>query len=392
MGRTTHLDPEVTVALQGTLDTFALPDVLRLLAATKKTGQLRITSGRGAGSVWVDGGDISGIEAPHAPHATEPTDALFELLRFEEGSFTFDADATRDVSGAAEDIEVLLSGAEALLVEWRQIEAVVPSLDAWVTLRRTLATPEVSVDQSSWTTIVAVGSGATVRRMSEHLGLSELPVSRVVRDLVELGLADVELSAPSGVQDDAPAAEQLDTEPDAASIVAEAEAPEAALKPLAPVRRAPDADDHAPDDGSGADAPLPVARPLRARRVARTDRVEAGQSPEHFVPLDLPGQGPGPSYERIEGEDDTEVAPLGMDDLAAAFPGLSNRSVDPTPDDEELARQLATLSPRAAEAVRAAAEATTAEERDAALDAADQSEDEPINRGLLLKFLSSVKS
>ena len=41
MGTTTHLDPEVTVALQGTLDTFALPDVLRLLAATKKTGRLR---------------------------------------------------------------------------------------------------------------------------------------------------------------------------------------------------------------------------------------------------------------------------------------------------------------------------------------------------------------
>ena len=32
MGRTTHSPPEVAVALQGTLDTFALPDVLRLLA------------------------------------------------------------------------------------------------------------------------------------------------------------------------------------------------------------------------------------------------------------------------------------------------------------------------------------------------------------------------
>jgi hypothetical protein len=59
-------------------------------------------------------------------------------------------------------------------------------------------------------------------------------------------------------------------------------------------------------------------------------------------------------------------------------------------DDEELAKQLATLSPRAANAIRAAAEAKTDEERDAALDSVDG--DEPLNRGLLLKFLSSVKS
>lgn len=59
--------------------------------------------------------------------------------------------------------------------------------------------------------------------------------------------------------------------------------------------------------------------------------------------------------------------------------------------DEELSRQLATLSPRAADAVRAAAEAETDEEREAALDGVDEG-DETLNRGLLLKFLSSVKS
>ena len=85
-----------------------------------------------------------------------------------------------------------------------------------------------------------------------------------------------------------------------------------------------------------------------------------------------------------------------VDDLAAAFPGLANRATstplsDDEIEDEEIAKQLATLSPRAASAIRAAAEATTDEEREAALDAVDD-EDQPLNRGLLLKFLSSVKS
>ena len=58
-------------------------------------------------------------------------------------------------------------------------------------------------------------------------------------------------------------------------------------------------------------------------------------------------------------------------------------------DAAEIARQLANLSPKAAKAVAAAAKATTSEEREAALAEVDETED-PINRGLLLKFLGSV--
>ena len=60
-------------------------------------------------------------------------------------------------------------------------------------------------------------------------------------------------------------------------------------------------------------------------------------------------------------------------------------------DAAEIARQLANLSPKAAKAVAAAAKATTTEEREAALAEVDDTED-PINRGLLLKFLGSVNS
>jgi hypothetical protein len=402
------------VALQGTLDTFALPDVLRLLAATKKTGRLRITGGRGNGSVWVDGGGVAGLEAPHAPLATEPVDALFELLRFDEGSFTFDADVTHDGAPHPEDVETLLTGAEALLAEWREIESVVPSMDAFVTLRRTLASPEVSIDAASWTTVVAVGGGATVRRMAEDLCLAELPVSRTVRDLVVLGLADIAPAAPiARIEPTAPPADEtlLETNVHAtdAPVVdddldgAIAVDLDAAHEPLTPAPDAePDAghdavDDPHPQAAPDEDAPLPIARPLRARRVKDHGRAETPEEDDVFVPLELPGHGPAGSYDPVDEDEDDEIregedALTEADDLAAAFPGLANRAADPTPEEEELARQLATLSPRAAEAVRAAAEAATDEEREAALDEVDGDEERPINRGLLLKFLSSVKS
>ncbi|MGK2948385.1 MAG: DUF4388 domain-containing protein, partial [Acidimicrobiales bacterium] len=196
---------EVSVALQGTLDTFALSDVLRLLAATKKTGRLRITGSRGTGSAWVATGEVVAIEATHAPHATTATDALFELLRFEEGSFTFDADATHSDPGPASDVESVLMASEALLDEWRTIEAVVPSMDAWVTLRRQLPEGKAVIDQEQWASIVAIGAGATVRRMAEELCLAELPVSRAVKALVEADLVDLAAAAPATAAPAAPA-------------------------------------------------------------------------------------------------------------------------------------------------------------------------------------------
>jgi hypothetical protein len=146
------------------------------------------------------------------------------------------------------------------------------------------------------------------------------------------------------------------------------------------------------------DEALPAARPIRARRPRTTLVASDGPAePERFVPLELPGHGPA-TYDSDQPETvEDGAADLAESDLAAAFPGLANRPLSDAADtsevdDDELARQLATLSPRAAEAVRAAAGAETPEERDAALDGVDVDADQPINRGLLLKFLSSVKS
>jgi len=357
MGTTTHLaPPEVSVALQGTLDTFALPDVLRLLAATKKSGRLRLDGDRGTGDVWVNGGAVAAVEASRAPRATEAVDALFELLRFDEGSFTFDADAVHDGAAAALDVEALLDGAEAQLREWREIESIVPSLDAWVTLRRTLPEAEVIIDQDRWTTLVAVGGGATVGSMGHQLGLSELPVSRAVRDLVELGLVDLTSVAPVPTP--------------SASVVEPDEEP-AAVTGIEVVSVDEETAEASEDEPLG--APLTLGqrqRRSRAMRAAGTSRDE----PETFVPLDLPQLShESTSYDPVEPE-----------------PELRGDDAEAEERADELERQLATLSPKAAEAVRAAAAADTDAEREAALAEVIDGE-APLNRGLLLKFLSSVK-
>ena len=181
------------MALQGTLDTFALPDVLRLLASTNKSGCLHVTGSRGAGDVWFHGGGIVAADTAAALPTSEPVEVLCELLRNVDGHFSFEADAVREdaAEAAPAEIEPLLVEAEQLVAEWAEIEQVVPSMDAWVNLVEDLPKAKVSVDAATWKVIIAVGGGSTVRDVGTWMGLGELAVSRGVRDLVRLGLAEI---------------------------------------------------------------------------------------------------------------------------------------------------------------------------------------------------------
>jgi hypothetical protein len=322
------------VALQGTLETFALPDVLRLLASTHKTGRLRLNGATGSGSLWLADGAIVASEASRAPLAHSASDVLFELLRFKEGDFVFDDDDAPTSAGDPADIEDALGSAEGMLEEWKSIEAVVPSLDGWVSLRAELPTDEVSLDGARWRQVVAVAGGATVAQLGEVLGLAELPVSRTVKELVELGLVEIG-EAPAGAPFSSAPSPTLEAE--AMTNFAHVEPSVETREPEPPILTV--VGDRAGSDVFDPNA-LVIEEPVYASSPAVAD----------LPPAD--------------------------DDLA---------------DAAEIARQLANLSPKAAKAVAAAAKATTTEEREAALAEVDDTED-PINRGLLLKFLGSVNS
>ncbi len=300
------------MALQGTLDTFALPDVLRLLASTKKTGRLLVSGSRGTGSVWVDNGGVVGSEATGAaPEAPAP-----------DGAFTFEAGTTTDKPAPSRAVEPLLVDAERLLTEWREIEAVVPSMDAWVSLVPELASDEIAVSAVRWKTIVAVGSGTSVTGIGATLELGEIDVCRQVKDLVELGLAKVSTT------------------------------------------------------------PMPTIRPLEESDAAGLNGTAAKWDP---FAIEIPGVDAVAAVPAVEAEPEPEP----VDEISVVADEVDD---DEPLEADEMAKQLASLSPKAARAVAAAAKASTTEERDAALAEVSDEDDEPINRGLLLKFLSSVKS
>ena len=353
------------MALQGTLETFSVPEVLRLLSGTRKTGLLALEGDRGAGNVWLAEGQLVGARSDH--EADGPVEAvLFDLLRYREGSFVFESDATYDGADPVElDIEEALEAAEELLTEWREIESVVPTLDIRVTMARALADDEVTITGAQWECLAAIGSGTTGRRLGTELGLGELDASRRLRDLVESGL--IEVAEPS-------------------------ESLTAGLAGF--VARSAEEDREASD----AFAEEPVAVDLVS--------VDAVADPDLDLELDDTDTDvdDGPSYEDQYTEPEQPWAASDEDDdtlvsaeLDAGDPDLEDDDPEPDTgldavaddgDPDEFLSQLANLSPRAAAAVEATA--STAEAGGAHLPSGEA--DEEINRNLLLKFLSSTKN
>jgi hypothetical protein len=333
------------VALQGTLETFSLPDVLQLLSSTKKSGCLRVTGERADGSVWLAEGSI--IAAKVGDDASgSPVDVVFELLRLETGEFVFDDGGLPDEAGKPVDVSTALEEAGKLVEEWAAIETVVPSADHWVSLAPALPGDEVTISADRWKALVAVAGGDSVRGLGSTLELAELPVARLVKELVEAEL--VQIGEPREAAPPPTAAPvEVVPEPDTEPTTAEPEV--AAVEEPAPEPERFD------PDALVIDRDAPLAPP------------------------------PSPAFS-VVADEPVEEAPA----VEEAAPPVDEGPITPEPGEAaEIARQLANLSPKAARAVAAAAKATTPEEREAAL-AEVEASDEQINRDLLLKFLGSV--
>ena len=209
------------MALQGTLDTFALPDVLRLLASTRKSGRLLVQGDDGNGSLFLDGGSVVGGETNLAP-TDEGHEVLFELLRLGDGSFLFDpAESTPD-PGAPAEVEDVITKAESAHAEWQDLSTVVPSLDVGIELAEDLPDDDATIDRDRWRLIVGIGSGTTVRSLGDQLGMRELPILRATRGMVDDGLAVIGDGGSSGGRASSASLPTLDDEPEADDLFDEA--------------------------------------------------------------------------------------------------------------------------------------------------------------------------
>jgi len=359
------------VSLQGSLDTFALPDVLVLLASTKKSGELHVAGSRTPsggrsidlqGLLWVDDGRLVGHEVGRAPDAAS---AVFELLRLTEGSFSFVAGMPPSPLPPIE-IEPVLADAQAFLVEWQEIERVVPSLSAWVRLAPEPPAAHVSMRADQWRLVVATAGGCDVAAIVDHLAQGELPGCRAVKELVEAGLAEISTGAPGTIGLEAYAGSFGSTVAGSAGTLSNDGA-------------APERDEPAePDEALSEPAPESVA----AEGIVDFDSLIT------LPPRASKPRSPSRSKHTLKEPVSPRRQTLGsfLDDQPDGHDDTQQSEA------EALARQLASITAQPQDEL--AMEAPFDHDAHAAdPDSLETAEgDEPLNRGLLLKFLSSVRN
>ncbi len=226
------------MSLEGTLETIALPDVLALLSVTAKTGELRIESGGGVGSVWFDAGRVAGFDVGTTKG---PVDALFALLRLQEGKFKFHTGTATVNPLTPQDVAPVLDEAESRLAEWPGIAAVVPSVYSGLKLRPDVE-GTVMLRPDQWRLVATIGAGRTVAEVLSLRDLGEFEGCRAVKELVDLRLVDVAAGpapSPAAGLRPAPASQTVE------AATANGPAPAAALSEAAA--------DGGPDDGEVAD-------------------------------------------------------------------------------------------------------------------------------------------
>ncbi|MEI7591782.1 MAG: DUF4388 domain-containing protein [Actinomycetes bacterium] len=355
------------MALQGTLDNFSLPDVLRLLASARKSGQLELTADEGTASIWVADGLIVETVSSLTAEAIDVVSVIVQLLGLTHGEFVFEEGIRALNAGVPADIDKVLLEAEEQFRELQAAGIDHISLDQRVVLAPTLATKTVTLNRSQWSMVAAIADGVNLGALGERFDQDAISILGRVNDLCELGVVELG-SAPTdgdfGGQFEPAVFERITFIP-----------PVTDHEPFEP--------DIYERPSVIAPAPLTIVEPvdLADAQIDSFDPQSVELESERWSQV---GRLPSAPVELVGFESD----PIYLTESLGAEGPIAD---PPESDAVEIARQLSNLSPKAAKAVAAAARATTEDEREAALAGIDE-QDESISRELLLKFLGSLSS
>jgi hypothetical protein len=390
------------VSLKGSLETVGLSDVLALLAVTGKTGELQVGGGTVDGHVWFMDGQLIGSSAGRA---ASHLDVLFELLRLKSGTFTFEDGRGPSAPGEAVPVEELVAEANSRVAEWREIELVVPSLTAVVSMSPDAPGDEIVVRADQWRLLVATGGGVPVQVVLDalHMGefdgckaLKELADGRMVRFEEAATVAEVPVALTPVVTEPEPEpVHMVEPEPEPVHMIEPEPEPVHVIEPeplysFEPVAEPVPTVEPEPlysfEPAVAEPAYMIVPEPLSA--AADTGGDYDMDSGVDLAPIGAPASS-GPNLAPIGVPADLSPEPLAGSTATWPPPPLAGGTplAPPVADATDLHPWDAPATPP----VAAAAEPAPEPEPEIATKDEVAAVDNPINRGLLLKFLSSVK-
>lgn len=183
----TNTDEVPTASLVGAVAVFPLDDVLGLLAETGQRGELQVVGQGVDGHLWIDSKDLVGSSVEGS---TTITQAVFQLMLLNEGWFYFTSEQSPP-SGLAQrqSVNSVISEVGPQVQEWRDLLTRVP-LTATARMAPATPGPEVQIRSDQWRVLAVLGTaGRTVNSVIEELDDDSVVTLRLLRELVESGLA-----------------------------------------------------------------------------------------------------------------------------------------------------------------------------------------------------------
>jgi hypothetical protein len=235
------------VALEGNLKDFSLTDMFSLLASGSKSGVLHVEGDRGEGLVCFKDGEvffassgdigeavgkrlassgvISGkqlrqatglmkiqkkdkrdrklgqilvdegyVDADVLEHAVRDqiADALFDLMRWEEGELRFESDATCAEAdlGLSVPVDTVLADAEKRLEVWHRIRERIPTGDTRFAMASEPGAKPVDIHLKprEWMVLCFLHDGRTVDELAELTGYNDFDTAKTLYDMHSEGL------------------------------------------------------------------------------------------------------------------------------------------------------------------------------------------------------------
>lgn len=447
--------------LEGKIGEFSLPDIFQLIALTKKSGALNVSSTQAEGRILFKGGEICfavadvarvaiGARLVQAGLASEEQvleilerqrahgatgnlsqallegadvdegaldafirssieDAVFDLMRLTEASFSFDPSEETDATvGLTVSTEHLIIEGGRRMGEWTSIREHIPSPDAVLAVSPAAGQEgEVALSGEQWRVLALVDGHRTVRELVELTGQGDFATAQLLSGMVTQGMVEVAgadgagaLAAMFARRDlleriealELGAAPPAPRRPVVADPTPRVEIPEPAI--LEPVADAviPDvpALPELPDVPEVAD----VDEVVTPDPAAEAKFAAPEPAPELLAPTAEPELAPSADLADLLGDSDSgsrdSVAEV-TDAPASEQPadGLVARLVTEPVDRAAVARELASLGLDDAPAKSAKAPAAAGDHP--AEEIRRLTRDEDVNKGLLLRLIDGVK-
>jgi hypothetical protein len=296
------------MSLTGNLEIFPMPEVLRLLSRSKKTGCLRVDAADTHGRVYLAGGAITfantesddlvrqalinaGLVSDDSLRKTggslmesvlegvdpnaitdfvreQVVESLYRIRKPGHGEFEFAVDLQPSLqTGQQFDAEVAVAESERRAAEWADILESIESLDTPIRMVSELADDNsVTIAAPTWKVLASLEGGTSVRELAYRTGMSEFRAARELSGLVKSELVskvDRHSAFDSGYQ--APVVERRPSEMRPSPQFVEEALPESAPEPAAPVTPAAPAEQTAApvDDFESFFDTTPVEEPSR---------------------------------------------------------------------------------------------------------------------------------